>query len=67
MIAKLFSYILKWVNTCLDDAFSLGISQKTTNGLVISSLNGIQGKQSRLFIEACLAKQHTDLIKLGGK
>ena len=66
-IPELFSFILRWVNTCLDNALPLGTSLKTTNGPVISSLNGIQSKQSRLFIEEGLAKRHADLIKLEGK
>ena len=64
---ELFSFTLRRANTRLDDALSLSTSQKTTNGPVISSSNGIQSKQSRLFIEAGLAKRHADLIKPEGK
>ena len=67
MIPEHFSFTFRRVNTRLDDALSLSTSQKTTNGLVISSSDGIQSKQSRLFIEAGLAKRHADLIKLEGK
>ena len=66
-IPELFSVTLRRVNTRLDDALPLSTSQQTTNGAVISSSNGIQSKQSRLFIETGLAKRHGDLIKLERK
>ena len=65
-IPELFSFILRRVNTHLDNALSSGTCLKTKNGPVISSLNGIQCKQSKLFIEEGLAKRHADLIKLEG-
>ena len=54
---ELFSFILRRINTRLDHPLSLSASQKTTNRPIISSSNGIQSKQCRLFIEMGLVKK----------